>query len=144
MTLELLAERVKQCSKCALREYATNPVPGLGELGAKYLLIGEAPGREEDRFSVPFVGMSGRRLNKLLELAGIGLNECYITNVCKCRPPSNRNPKKAEIKSCLPFLNEEILLVNPEYVITLGRVPLSLFSQHGIKQMHGTMFKYET
>ena len=141
--LELLAEKIKLCINCPLREGATQPVPGIGEIGAKYMLIGEAPGAEEDRSGMPFVGSAGKKLNQLLELAGISQGDCYFTNVCRCRPPSNRTPKKAEIRSCTPFLEEEIQVVRPEYIITLGATPLSLFSPNGIRQMHGTLFSYE-
>lgn len=144
MTLEELARQVKACTKCQLREGCTAPVMGVGEVGSKYMLIGEAPGRNEDRDGMPFVGLAGKRLDQLLDLAKIDPNQCYLTNVVKCRPPSNRDPRKAEIRSCAWFLQEEIRLVKPETIITLGRIPLQLFSPYGIRQMHGTMFEYET
>jgi len=122
---------------------ATRPVPGHGIAGVKYFLIGEAPGRDEDAAGIPFVGSAGRRLDKLLELAGIDINDCYLSNVCRCRPPQNRTPRKKEIRECVDFLWREIKLVKPEYVITLGSTPLSLFSEHGVTQMHGTMFEWE-
>lgn len=143
MTLEQLTEQIRQCSKCPLREHATQPVPGVGDAGATYLLIGEAPGREEDADGVPFIGKAGKRLGQLMELAGIDPNDCYITNTCKCRPPKNRNPRKAEQRLCEGWLQQEIKLVKPKYIITLGAVPLALFSKYGIKQMHGTMFYYQ-
>lgn len=137
--LETLAKEIKECQKCELRFECTQPVPGLGEVGAKYFIIGEAPGREEDRDGMPFVGMAGKRLNKLIGLGGISLNECYLTNVVKCRPPKNRQPKRAEVRSCLPWLRLELELIKPEYVITLGATPLKLFTDDGIRQLHGTM-----
>lgn len=115
---------------------------GLGEVGAKYMIIGEAPGRDEDCLGVPFVGLAGKRLDKLLGAAGISLNDCYITNVCRCRPPSNRTPKKVEVRACSSYLLEEIRLVQPQQIITLGSTPLSLFCPYGIRQMHGTMFDW--
>jgi len=118
-------------------------VPGIGTLKAKYMLIGEAPGAEEDKAGVPFVGLSGKRLNKLIVLAGIDINECYLTNVCRCRPPANRTPRKLETRACNHWLVEEIKLIRPEYIITLGSTPLSLFSKSGVRSMHGTMFEYE-
>ncbi len=141
--LELLAEQVKACTACDLRYESTNPVPGYGECGAKYMLIGEAPGRNEDEAGMPFVGKAGRQLNEYMELAGIEQDDCYLTNVCRCRPPKNRTPKKAETRSCLPYLWKEIELVNPEYIITLGATPLALFTETGVRQMHGSQFRHE-
>lgn len=138
--LEELAEQIKQCTRCELRQSATAPVPGFGDIGAKYMLIGEAPGKSEDKEGVPFIGLAGRRLNELLELASIDINDCYLTNVCKCRPPQNKTPRKAFINACKPWLMEEIKLVCPETIITLGATPLSLFSSSGVSQMHGTQF----
>lgn len=139
-----LNKEVKACTRCQLRESATAPVCGLGEIGSKYLLIGETPGRHEDIEGIPFVGLSGKRLDKLIDLAGIDKNSCYLTNLCKCRPPANRNPKKAEIRSCQGFLWREIKIIKPEYIITLGSVPLSIFvTNGGVRQYHGTMFEWE-
>ena len=151
MSLEQLAEQVRACTKCPLRAEATQPVMGLGEIGAKYLLLGEAPGKQEDAVGVPFVGAAGKRLNRLLELAKISPNECYITNVVKCRPPktlsggktTNRQPRKAERLACYPWLKQELSLVKPQTIITLGATPLSLFTQTGITQLHGTLFTVE-
>jgi len=116
-------------------------------VGAKYFLIGEAPGKNEDKQGMPFVGSSGKRLNKLLALAGIDENECYFSNVCRCWPPKvkgkQRQPKKAERLACYPWLKAELSLVRPQIVIPLGAVPLSLFTDVGITQLHGTQFPYE-
>ena len=142
MSGEDINTRVSKCARCPLRVGATQPVPGLGDAPAKYLIIGEAPGREEDRGGMPFVGQSGRRLNQLLEVANIDINDCYITNVCKCRPPNNRTPRKAEVRACLPYLIEEIKLVKPKYIIALGTTPLLLFNENPVSQMHGTMFDF--
>lgn len=142
-SLSLLCSQIKACTRCELRANATAPVCGIGEIGSKYLLLGEAPGKNEDQEGIPFVGLSGKRLDKLIELAGIDKNDCYLTNVCKCRPPANRNPKKVEIRACQQFLWREIRLVKPQYIITLGAVPLSLFSENGVTQMHGCSFIFE-
>uniref|UniRef100_A0A6M3J2H4 Type-4 uracil-DNA glycosylase n=1 Tax=viral metagenome TaxID=1070528 RepID=A0A6M3J2H4_9ZZZZ len=141
--LEILAEKVKACTRCELRQGCSAPVPGLGNPHAKYLLIGEAPGREEDRAGIPFIGDAGKRLNDLLERAGIDPNDCYFSNTVRCRPPKNRDPRKKELMSCVGFLEEEISTIKPEYIITLGRIPLSLFSPYGIKQLHGTMMEVD-
>lgn len=143
MDLENLAEQIKQCTRCALREGATQPVPGFGNVGAKYFLIGEAPGREEDEAGIPFVGKAGQRLNELIALAGIDINDCYFSNVCRCRPEGNATPRKAYIRACYQWLKQEIELVQPEYIITLGATPLGLFTATGVSQLHGTMFEAE-
>lgn len=142
-SLEQLAKDVKACQRCELRQNATCPVPGFGLVGAKYFLLGEAPGEDEDQEGIPFVGRAGRRLDKLLALAEIDINDCYLSNVCRCRPPSNRDPKKKEIKACVEFLWREIRLVKPQYIITLGSTPLSLFCPYGVRQMHGCLFEFE-
>jgi len=149
MTLQEIANRVAECTRCELRQTATAPVPGIGEVDCKYMILGLAPGRDEDLAGVPFVGLSGKRLDKLMKLAEIDPNECYITNICKCRPPDdkdhrkNRDPKKKEIRACLPWLNEELKLIKPPKIIVLGGLPLSLFSSYGITQLHGTCFDFE-
>ena len=139
MKLDTLAKQVQGCQKCDLRFECTQPVPGIGVESAQYFIIGEAPGADEDKSGVPFTGMSGRRLNRLLELAKIDINDCYLTNVVKCRPVKNKAPGKQEIKSCLPWLLAELESVNFKQIITLGATPLSLFSEEGIRQVHGTM-----
>ena len=142
-SLNKIAEDIKNCQRCELRMNCTQPLPGLGNIGAKYFLIGEAGGRDEDEQGIPFVGAAGRRLDKLLALAQIDPNDCYFSNVCRCRPPQNRDPKKKEIKSCVDFLWREIRLVKPEVLITLGSTPLGLFVPHGIMQCHGSFMEVE-
>jgi len=142
--LDQVAQDIVRCQRCELRMSATRPVAGFGSVGASYFLIGEAPGSEEDTQGIPFVGASGRRLDRLLALAGIEVNDCYLSNVCRCRPPSNRTPKKKEIKACQEFLWRELKLVKPKTIITLGATPLGLFTQSGgVSQLHGTSFEWE-
>lgn len=135
--------RILSCTACPLRETATAPVVGIGEIGAKYMLIGEAPGRQEDKEGVPFIGYTGRDLDVLITLAKMDKNKCYFTNACRCRPPANRTPRKGEIKACQHWLMEEIRIVKPKIIITLGSTPLSLFSPYGVSQLHGTSFEWE-
>ncbi|XUX01195.1 MAG: uracil-DNA glycosylase [Dehalogenimonas sp.] len=142
-SLEKLHTLLHDCCLCELRFTCTAPVPGLGPLNPKYMIIGEAPGREEDRAGVPFIGWAGKKLNQLLEVGSINPNDCYITNVCRCRPPSNRKPKIKEIRVCVRWLLKEIRLVKPEKIITLGSTPLSLFTPHGIKVVHGTRLEFD-
>lgn len=140
--LKALTQLILDCSRCPLREDA-DPVPGLYVPNSKYFLLGEAPGKEENKYRVPFIGQSGRRLNKLLDVAGIDINECSLDNVVRCRPPNNRDPRKKEIRACLHWLYKAIELVKPECIITLGRIPLSLFCPYGIRAMHGTTFSVD-
>ncbi len=138
-----LNRQILACTSCELRETATCPVPGFGEVDAKYILIGEAPGKEEDAKGMPFVGLAGKRLDQLVKLAKIDMNECYYTNVCRCRPPANRTPRKREVEACKDYLMEEIRIIKPEYIVTLGATPLGLFSKLGVSQVHGAMLEIE-
>lgn len=141
--LDELRNQILQCSQCPLREEASAPVPGLWIPNSEFFFIGEAPGAREDIAGVPFIGQAGRKLNQLLEMAGIDINQCSLDNVVKCRPPKNRDPRKKEIRTCVHWLWEAIRLVKPKRLVTLGRIPLSLFCPYGIKQMHGTCMTVE-
>jgi len=141
--LDELTAQIKQCTRCERRQYANAPVPGFGDIGAKYFLIGRDPGREENREGIPFIGAAGRRLNELLALANIDTNDCYITNLVKCHVPGNKPPRKSFITACKPWVLQEIALVKPETIITLGSEALSLFCDRGITQMHGTQIKVD-
>ncbi len=138
-SLDELTQQIRACQRCPLRQGATAPVAGMYNPNSKYFLIGEAPGRDEDKYGTPFIGKAGKRLDQLLAVAGIDINDCSVDNTVKCRPPKNRDPKKAEMRACLPWLWVAIKLVKPEKLIVLGSVPLSLFCSYGIRQMHGTM-----
>lgn len=135
------------CQRCSLRENATAPVFGTGSENAKYFILGEAPGRQEDSTGVPFVGFAGQHLNQLLDLGGIDINDCYLTNVVKCWPPKvngkQTTPKKTERVACFEWLSKEFLVVRPRTIIPLGATPLSLFTPTGVTQMHGTQFQYQ-
>src|SRR3954453_6933041 len=98
--LEQLAAQIRVCEKCPLHTSRTLAVPGDGPSAAKVMIIGEGPGRDEDRSGHPFVGASGRFLNEVLEGSGIDRDEFFITNIVKCRPPQNRTPKKLEVDTC--------------------------------------------
>lgn len=136
--LEALAERVGICSACPLADARTQAVPGAGPAGARVLFIGEGPGYHEDRQGLPFVGPAGQLLNDLLAGAGLGRDQVFITNIVKCRPPGNRDPKPEEIEACRPYLEEQIALLDPEVVVTLGRFALDFFIPGlRIGQAHG-------
>jgi uracil-DNA glycosylase family 4 len=121
--LEELAEEIRVCVKCPLHASRTNAVPGDGKPTAKLMIIGEAPGKEEDESGHPFVGASGRFLNSVLEGTGIKREDFFITNTVKCRPPKNRTPKRLEIETCTSnYLFEQIELINPKLIMLLGGV----------------------
>ncbi|MCZ7392946.1 MAG: type-4 uracil-DNA glycosylase [Candidatus Methanoperedens sp.] len=117
---EVVAE-VQDCRKCRLWRYAKNPVPGEGNPDAKLMLIGEAPGYQEDIKGRPFVGRAGKLLDTLLCGIGLGRRDVYISNIVKHRPPENRAPKEDEIKACAPYLDEQIQIIRPEIIVTLGK-----------------------
>ena len=119
--MERLATVINECWKCPLREGACHAVPGEGDTSARLMLIGEAPGKQEDLTGRPFVGRAGRLLDGLL--AGIDLSRTgvFIGNIVKLRPPGNRDPRDEEIRACTPYLEEQIRIVRPEVIVTLGR-----------------------
>ncbi|MBC9783659.1 uracil-DNA glycosylase [Heliobacterium chlorum] len=110
----------KECRACPLREGCNQVVFGEGNPEARLMLVGEGPGADEDRLGSPFVGAAGQLLNKILDAGRFPRNEVYICNVVKCRPPSNRLPLPNEVKACLPHLERQIELINPEIIICLG------------------------
>jgi DNA polymerase len=121
--LEELAAEIRVCVKCPLYQSRTNAVPGDGKLSSKFMIIGEAPGKDEDESGLPFVGASGRFLNSVLEGTGIKRQDFFITNTVKCRPPKNRTPKRLEIDTCTSnYLFEQIELINPKLIMLLGGV----------------------
>lgn len=113
--------RLSTCRKCGLRDGCKAPVPGQGSDDTKVVLVGEAPGRNEDEQGVPFCGYAGKYLNVALEYVGLSRDEVYVTNVVKCRPPGNRDPKTEEIDECKRWLWEELMRLKPEVIVTLGR-----------------------
>ncbi|RKY86130.1 uracil-DNA glycosylase [candidate division KSB1 bacterium] len=113
---------IKDCTKCSLGLTRTNFVFGTGSPEAKMMLIGEAPGREEDLQGEPFVGRAGQLLNRILKAINLEREEVYIANILKCRPPYNRDPDKKEIEMCFPYLLRQIDIINPKIILILGRV----------------------
>jgi uracil-DNA glycosylase family 4 len=117
-----LAATVRDCRLCGLCETRTQTVFGVGNRAARLMVIGEAPGAEEDRQGEPFVGRAGQLLNAMLRAAGFERGEVFIANVLKCRPPHNRDPSDEEAERCLPYLRRQIELVNPEVILCVGRI----------------------
>jgi uracil-DNA glycosylase family 4 len=124
-SLEKVAVEVRGCPLCKLSRSRKNAVPGEGQLSAKIMFIGEAPGKSEDEKGRPFVGASGRVLDSLLEKAGIERSQVFITNVVKCRPPNNRVPEEDEVTACRPYLDRQIALIKPKVICILGRTAYS-------------------
>jgi uracil-DNA glycosylase len=119
--LDELAAQIRVCTRCPLHESRTLAVPGDGKYTAKVMIIGEAPGKEEDESGHPFVGSAGRFLNHVLEGTGLERSDFFITNTVKCRPPKNRVPRKIEVGTCTAnYLSEQIELLNPKLVMLLG------------------------
>jgi len=139
-----LKEQIKNCRKCNLYKTRTNAVFGKGPIDAKIMLIGEAPGMEEDIQGVPFVGKAGRKLDSILSEAGIDIDQIFITNVVKCRPPGNRNPEPYEIMKCNPYLVKQIQVIRPRVIVLLGNIALSLVTgtAGGITKMRGKTLEY--
>jgi uracil-DNA glycosylase family 4 len=139
-----LKKEVQNCTKCALHKTRKNPVFGKGPTDAKIMLIGEAPGREEDLQGLPFVGKAGKELDNMLQAAGIEIDEIFITNVVKCRPPGNRNPEPYEMMKCNPYLVKQIQIIRPKVIVLLGNIALSLVTgkASGITKMRGKTYEY--
>jgi DNA polymerase len=117
----LLEKRCISCTKCSLSKGRTNVVFGRGNPKAKIFIIGEGPGQREDEQGLAFVGRAGKMLNKSFLSVGIDTNEdCYISNIVKCRPPNNRKPKSIEVDNCMPWLNSQIELIKPKVIVLAG------------------------
>ena len=119
-TLDVVASEVIVCTKCPLWKSRKNAVPGVGNPETRIMLIGEAPGMSEDAQGEPFVGTAGKLLDTLLSQIGLSREQVFITNIVKCRPPRNRQPKPLEIETCTPYLTRQILAIQPEFIVTLG------------------------
>jgi DNA polymerase len=135
-----LFNEVKDCTKCPLHETRTKAVFGAGNADADLMFVGEAPGAEEDRSGLPFVGRAGQLLNQMLEEIGLARDDVFIANVLKSRPPGNRDPHPDEIQACEPYLFEQVRLIEPRVVCTLGNFATKLLSGSptGITKVRGT------
>ncbi|HEX5712947.1 MAG TPA: uracil-DNA glycosylase [Solirubrobacterales bacterium] len=138
--LVALFKEVQKCTRCPLHETRTKAVFGAGNADAELMFVGEAPGADEDRQGLPFVGRAGQLLNQLLEEIGLSREEVFIANVLKSRPPGNRDPQPLEIEACKPYLFEQVRLIEPKVVCTLGNFATKLLtgSQVGITKVRGT------
>ena len=141
-----LKQAVPACTACGLHKTRTQTVLGVGDEDADWMLIGEAPGAEEDRLGEPFVGQAGKLLDSMLAAIGLKRGEnVYIANVLKCRPPGNRNPEPEEVAKCTPFLRQQIALIRPKLIIAMGRFAAQtlLASDASISSLRGRVYRYE-
>jgi len=145
--MEAVAAEVNACHRCELWKSRRNPVLGEGNIDAVVMLVGEAPGYWEDLRGRPFVGAAGKLLDETLSEVGLSRGEVYITNILKCRPPENRDPLAYEIMNCTPFLDQQIQIIKPRLIVTLGRHSSSYILSkagigvEGITQLHGRTFE---
>jgi len=140
-----LKQAVASCMSCALHATRTQTVFGVGDERAEWLLVGEAPGAEEDRLGEPFVGQAGKLLDNMLAALGLRRGEnVYIANVLKCRPPGNRNPEPEEVARCTPYLQRQIALIRPKLIVAMGRFAAQtlLASDATIASLRGRVHRY--
>ena len=138
--LEAIASEVRTCTRCRLAQGRTNAVPGEGSPDTEVVLVGEAPGANEDRLGRPFIGRAGDLLVKLLGSIEWLREDVFITNVVKCRPPDNRDPEPDEVAACAPYLKRQLEILDPALIVTLGRHSMGRFMPGArISQAHGTI-----
>jgi DNA polymerase len=145
-SLEVLRAMLEQFDGCALKSTATRLVFADGNPTARVMFVGEAPGRDEDIEGLPFVGRSGQLLNRMMAAIGLDRTSAYIANVIPWRPPGNRTPTPQETQICLPFIQRQIELVNPDVLVTLGNPSTQtlLSTRDGIMKTRGRWFDYDT
>ncbi|MCH8022681.1 MAG: uracil-DNA glycosylase [Thaumarchaeota archaeon] len=140
MTLEEIANEVRNCRLCNLCKERKHAVPGEGSSNADLLFVGEGPGRSEDEQGRPFVGSAGKVLSKLLDSIGLSREEVFITNVVKCRPPENRKPQVDEVTKCRSYLEKQIETIRPKLICVLGATALeALIGESNLSTQHGKL-----
>lgn len=139
-----LAQQIETCTACPLYKTRNHAVIGTGNRNAELLIIGEAPGAEEDKQGKPFVGPAGQLLTKMLRAIKLERDNVYITNILKSRPPNNRDPKPEEVSACTPFLLKQIELIQPKVILALGRIAAHylLNCDTAMSELRGKIFKY--
>jgi DNA polymerase len=142
--LEVLAEVVRSCTKCGLSQHRKQTVFSRGTGSSGVCFVGEGPGADEDAQGLPFVGKAGQLLDRMIEAMGFGRDEVYVCNVVKCRPPDNRKPELDEMAACLPYLNEQLELIQPRVIVALGATAVQgLFgTTEGITRLRGKWKTY--
>ncbi len=144
MDWESLRRTVSGCTLCGLQTTRTQTVFGVGDPQAEWMVIGEAPGADEDAQGEPFVGRAGQLLNNMLKALGLERNQVYIANILKCRPPNNREPKPEEAAHCAPYLERQIALINPRIIVAVGRIAAQnlLQTDTPIGRMRGRVYHF--
>lgn len=139
-----LEARVAACTGCALHASRTRIVFGVGDRHAEWMIIGEAPGGDEDRQGEPFVGRAGQLLNAMLRAVGLGRHQVFIANILKCRPPRNRDPLPGEVAECQPYLRRQIALLRPKLILAVGRIAAQslLNTDTSIGRLRGHIHRY--
>ena len=142
--LARVREELGDCQRCRLAQERKHIVFGVGNAAAEILIVGEAPGRDEDLQGEPFVGAAGQLLTKMLKAMGLSRSDVYITNILKCRPPQNRDPERDEVESCEPFLRKQIDAMGPRIIIAMGNFAAKtlLRTTTGITRLRGTFYTY--
>ena len=143
--LTILSQEASNCQKCGLAQTRTSVVFGSGRTDADLMFVGEAPGADEDRQGLPFVGAAGQLLTRMIEAMGLTREDVYIANIIKCRPPNNRDPKPEELAACQPYLAQQIDLIAPVVICTLGRFAAQTLLQttESMGRLRGKIFDYQ-
>ncbi|MBN2302252.1 MAG: uracil-DNA glycosylase [Lentisphaerae bacterium] len=144
-SLEAIAKEIASCKNCGLWETRTKVVPGQGSTNPEIMFVGEAPGADEDRQGVAFIGRAGQLLTKMIEAMGYKREEVFIGNILKCRPPGNRTPLPDEMATCLPYLKRQIACLKPKVIIAMGATAVKglLNVSMGITKLRGTWLRFE-
>ena len=143
-TWSTLRAEVSGCTRCALSSTRTQTVFGVGDERARWLIVGEAPGAEEDRRGEPFVGPAGQLLTAMLKAIGLAREQVFIANILKCRPPRNRDPLPEEVACCLPYLQRQIALIKPSLMLVVGRIAAQnlLRTELSVAKLRGSVHRY--
>ena len=143
--LDEYLDSIKDCLECPLGKTRKNIVLGEGNPNANIVFVGEAPGKQEDLQGLPFVGRSGKLLDKMLSSINLSRDDVYILNVLKCRPPDNRDPSKMEIEKCEPYLKRQLQIIKPKLIVALGRISAMtiLRTKESLTNMRNQIFDYE-
>ncbi len=138
-------QEINECRLCSLGAGRTRFVFGVGNPSADMVFVGEAPGYEEDRKGEPFVGKAGKLLDRILAAIQLTRRDVYICNILKCRPPNNRDPQSSEVEQCLPYLKEQLRIIQPKLIVALGRVAAKtlLGVEESLKNMRSQVYSYE-
>lgn len=144
-TIAQLNERICECRKCPLADTRNKFVFGVGNPQADVVLIGEAPGADEDRQGEPFVGRAGKLLNKILEAVDFQREDVFIGNILKCRPPNNRDPLPSEVEQCEPYLHKQLELLQPKVILALGRIAAQtlLRTKDSLTKLRASVHEYQ-